>query len=292
MRDTNHMFIGDEYHFRLGIYLNAKRFVEEHNRRNTFKVGLNNLAHLTETEYKILQGYKKPKSIITTEHLRSTKANPPDSIDWRTKGVVNQVKDQGQCGSCWAFSTVQAQESQWAMHNNELLVLSEQQLVDCVKDCYGCDGGYPGYAMTWVKLFEHGMFTLEKDYPYEAVQGTCRFNKEKGVTKIKTHKSGSKNEEELKAEVAEYGVYSIVIDSTPYDFQLYKSGIYQSVVCSDIHLTHAVGLVGYGTENSVDFWIVRNSWSDQWGENGYIRIRRNYHNMCGVSAEARIPIVK
>lgn len=292
MRETNNFFVGDEYHFRLGIYLSAKRFVEEHNRHSSFKLGLNNLAHLTHTEYQQRLGVNNHK--IETEKADEkikTTISAPDSFDWREKGVCNIVKDQGQCGSCWAFSTIQAQESQWAIKHNQLFSLSEQHLIDCVKDCSGCLGGYPGRAMTWVKYLEHGMFMLESDYPYKAVEGKCQFDKNKGVTKIKTHKSGTRDEEVLKSEVAANGVYSICIDANSYEFHLYQSGIYTTNNCQQSYSNHAVGLVGYGTENGVDYWIVRNSWSSSWGENGYIRMRRNYRNMCGIATEAIIPVV-
>lgn len=293
MRETNNIFVGDEYHFRMGIFLANKRYVENFNRNGAFKVGLNNLAHLTQTEYKQMLGVRllgKEKEDIEISPVRNF--NAPDALDWRDKGIVNPVKDQGHCGSCWAFSTIQAQESQWALHHpGELYSLAEQQLVDCVRDCFGCNGGIPAWAMTYVKLFEHGLFMLESDYPYTAKDGHCAFDKSKGITKITTHTAGSKNEESLKEQLAENGVYSICIDASHTSFQLYTSGIYEEPACSSSTLDHAVGLVGYGSENGKDFWIVRNSWSETWGEKGYVRIRRNFNNHCGVASEAKIPVV-
>ncbi|EAY06235.1 Clan CA, family C1, cathepsin L-like cysteine peptidase [Trichomonas vaginalis G3] len=293
MRQTNNIFVGEEFHFRKGIFLTHKRFVEEHNRKSSFRCGLNQFAHLTPSEYQELLGYKQMKQKEEVEFAPLKNFNAPDSFDWREKGVVNAIKDQGQCGSCWAFSSIQAQESQWAIHHpGELYDLAEQQLVDCVHDCFGCNGGNVGWAYTWVKLFEHGMFMLQKDYPYTAKDGKCAFDKSKGITKITTHKKASHDEEALKTSVAENGPHAIAIDAGHDSFMMYESGVYEDASCSSSTLDHAVGLVGYGVDGDKDFWLVRNSWSTTWGEQGYVRIRRNYHNMCGVASEPMFPVVE
>lgn len=148
MRETNQIFTGDEYHLRLGIFLVNSRFVHEHNKRSTFKVTLNRFAAYTTAEYNILLGYRQI-NYIKSDPIKTI--NVPESIDWREKNVVTRVKDQGNCGSCWAFSAICAEESAWCINGNPLIELSEQNLVDCVFFCYGCNGGQMVLAYNYIK---------------------------------------------------------------------------------------------------------------------------------------------
>jgi cathepsin L len=287
------MFVGDEYHFRFGVYAANQRKVQEHNKANKFfKIEMNKLSTLTTPEYKSLLGHKSTASDKKVATISKIKA--PDAFDWRDKGIVNPIKDQAQCGSCWTFSVIQAQESQYALKKGKLYSLSEQNLVDCVDTCYGCDGGDEYLAYDYVIANQGGLFMTEDDYPYTAVDGTCKFDKTKGVAQVLSYirPTTTGNEEELKNGLAEKGVVSIAIDASSYSFQLYSSGIYNPTSCSSTYLDHAVGLVGYGTEDSVDYWIVRNSWGTSWGEEGYIRMIRNNNNKCGVATDVIIPQVE
>ncbi|EAY01875.1 Clan CA, family C1, cathepsin L-like cysteine peptidase [Trichomonas vaginalis G3] len=293
MRSTNNMFVGDEYHFRLGVYNTNKRRVQEHNRANSgYQLTMNHLSCMTPSEYKVLLGHKQTKKI--EGEAKIFKGDVPDAVDWRNAKIVNPIKDQAQCGSCWAFSVVQAQESQWALKKGQLLSLAEQNMVDCVDTCYGCDGGDEYLAYDYVIKHQKGLWMLETDYPYTARDGSCKFKAAKGVTLTKSYvrPTTTQNEDELKAGCAKGGVVSIAIDASGYDFQLYSSGIYNPKSCSSTFLDHAVGLVGYGTENKVDYWIVRNSWGTSWGEKGYIRMIRNNGNKCGVATDVIIPQVE
>lgn len=286
MRETNNIFTGDEYHFRLGIFLTNKRYIQEHNRAdNGFKVGLNHLAHLTPSEYKTLLGYRP----------RTTKKNPikltnvaKDSVDWRTKGIVNEIKNQAHCGSCWAFSAIQCCESRWAQAGNKLLIFSEQNIVDCVEACAGCNGGEPFAAINHVIRNQAGKFNLESDYPYTAVDGSCKFDGTKSVGLTRGYDDIQEVEDELQKAVSQ-GVVSVCIDASQQSFHLYKSGVYYEPACSSWDLDHAVGCVGYGTEGSSAYWIVRNSWGTVWGEEGYIRMARNRDNNCGIASEVILP---
>jgi len=285
MRETNNFFTGDEYKFRLGIFLQNKRMVQEFNRGDrTFKVALNKFAHYTPAEYNSLLGGRV--SIEFKDCKESTfKAN--DECDWRTKNVVNPIKDQAQCGSCWAFSAVTTHESAHAIATGKLYTLSEQNLVDCVTSCYGCNGGWPYKALDYIIKKQSGLFNLEEDYPYTAKDGKCQFNKEKGAAKITGYKSvKSASESDLAAKIAEMGPASIAIDAGQWSFQMYKEGIYDEPSCSSSRLNHAVGCVGYGSENGVNYWIVRNSWGTSWGEQGYIRMSKDKKNQCGVATNA------
>jgi len=153
--------------------------------KHDFFLSMNHLAHYTPAEYKAILGYKPNAG----KRISSTPSNfkAPDSIDWREKNVVNEIKDQGQCGSCWTFSTIQAQESQWAIKHNKLYSLSEQNLVDCVISCYGCNGGLMEPAYDYVIQYQQGKFMTEEDYPYTAKDGNCKFVLSKGVTQVTLH---------------------------------------------------------------------------------------------------------
>ena len=288
MRESNNMFTGEEYKTRLGIWMTNKRLVQEHNKAKGFLLSMNNLAHYTPAEYKAILGFKPNAA----KRLAATPSNfkAPESVDWRQKGVVNNIKDQGQCGSCWTFSTIQAQESQWAIKHNKLYSLSEQNLVDCVTSCYGCNGGLMEPAYDYVIKHQGGKFMTEEDYPYTARDGKCKFDASKAVTQVTgyiTVQEGS--ESDLEAKVAQYGPAAIAIDASHYSFQLYSTGIYDESSCSPEGLDHAVGCVGYGTEAGVNYWIVRNSWGTSWGENGYIRMVKDKNNQCGEASAACIP---
>jgi cathepsin L len=291
MRDTNNIFVGDEYKFRLGVFAQNQRRVQEFNRASSYKVEMNKFATYTEAEYKTLLGHR-PSHVEGKATVSNLKA--PESVDWRDKNIVNPVKDQAQCGSCWAFSVIQAQESQWALKKNQLPSLSEQNLVDCVTSCYGCNGGDEYISYDYVIKYQDGLWMTEEDYPYTGRDGSCKFDKTKGCCPVKSYirPTTTGNEDELAAGCAEKGVVSIAIDASNWDFQMYSSGIYNPSSCSSSRLDHAVGLVGYGTEGGVDYWIVRNSWGPSWGEQGYIRMIRNHNNHCGVATDVIIPLVE
>lgn len=293
MRETNQLFTGEEYHFRLGVYLANKRLVEEHNRGNFgYKLGMNHLACLTQAEYRVLLGYKNGQAQHKQNpvDIKPKTKSAPASVDWRTKGVVNPIKDQRNCGSCWAFGAIQAMESAWAINGNQLLVLSEQFLVDCALLCYGCDGGWPGTAYQFVLNEFNGQFMLNSDYPYEAQQGKCRFDSSKAVTKMKTYITIRPGETNLANAVADNGPIAAAMDASRSTFQLYTSGIYKDSHCSTI-LNHAIGVVGYGTEGAENYWIIRNSWSTEWGEKGYCRLAKDQRNMCGISNDCMYPYI-
>lgn len=286
MRSSNQFYTGEEYHFRLGIFLANSRLIQEFNScKKSFKLSLNKFACYTPTEYKTLLGRVQSPVKSRGNILKKSKGDEPTSIDWREKGAVNEIKDQGQCGSCWAFGTVQACESAYAISKGKLYSCSEQEIVDCCEYCSGCDGGVECVTLDYIIRLQDGYLMSEEDYPYKFVQQRCAWDKSKGINQIKSYIRGEKGDEDALKTLISQGVCDIGIDASKYSFQLYSGGIYDEPSCSSTALNHAVGLVGYGTMNDVDFWIVRNSWGKSWGEKGYIRMIRNNNNQCGVATD-------
>jgi len=213
----------------------------------------------------------------------------PAAYDWRDYGRVSPVKDQGSCGSCWAFSTVANLEGLYYANKGVMKTFSEQMLVDCDTSDSGCNGGLMEYAFTWLK--KNGGIMTDTDYPYKGVKSTCRSDKSKYVDMTITgyKKLGSSwstwsavDEDEVKEFLYETGPLAIALNADP--LQTYSSGILDvtSTKCPTSGINHAVTLVGYGTENNVDYWIVKNSWGTSWGEKGYFRIRRG-NGTCGIN---------
>jgi len=295
MRDTNQMFTANEYQLRLGIWQQNARFVREHNKANKdFKLTMNHLAALTPNEYRSLLTFKSiPRNHVSAAPVKSVPND--DAVDWRDKGVVNEVKDQAQCGSCWSFSAIQAVESQWAIVKGELLSLSEQNLVDCATkdyECEGCNGGLNDGALRFAIEQQAGGFMLESDYPYKGRDQDCKFDASKvKVTISKCNGVAVGSETDLADKCKNYGPISIAIDASHLSFQLYFHGIYNEKRCSSTELDHAVGCVGYGAEDDKKYWIVRNSWGKHWGEQGYIRMIKDENNQCGEATSAFYPTI-
>jgi len=216
----------------------------------------------------------------------------PNAVDWRTKGAVTSVKDQGSCGSCWAFSSSGAVEGMWAISTGVLLDLSEQQLVDCATGLaygsHGCSGGQMDGAFKYV--MGHGQCSLDS-YAYKGVQGTCQ--KCEGVAQVSSCSDVKANDQvSLKAAVAQQPV-SVAIEADTRYFQFYSDGVITSSSCGT-NLDHGVLIVGYGSENGNAYWLVKNSWGVGWGEDGYVKIARsdstNDAGICGIAMMASFPI--
>ncbi|KAL3076197.1 hypothetical protein niasHT_038334 [Heterodera trifolii] len=282
-------------------YFRAKKFIDAHNLafekgEVPFKVAPNHLMHFTPAQYKRIRGLQM-RSNRQRHNMAIQAGNSstlPEKLDWREKGAVTEVKDQGDCGSCWAFSATGAIEGALAQKkSSKIISLSEQNLVDCSSKYgnEGCDGGLMDNAFEYVR--DNNGLDTEESYPYEAVTGKCQFKNETvggTVVSFKDLKEG--DEEQLKIAVATIGPISVALDASNLSFQFYKTGVYYERWCSNRYLDHGVLLVGYGTdETHGDYWLVKNSWGPHWGENGYIRIARNKQNHCGIATMASYPVV-
>ena len=213
----------------------------------------------------------------------------PTSYDWRNYGRVSAVKDQGSCGSCWAFATVANLEGLYAATKGTIKTFSEQMLVDCDTSDSGCNGGLMEYSFTWLK--KNGGIMYQSDYPYVGYKGTCKSSSSKyadfkvtGYKKLGSSYStwSCVDEDQIKEFLYETGPLAIALNADP--LQTYSSGVLDltSTKCPSSGINHAVTLVGYGATTSVDYWIIKNSWGKSWGESGYFRIRRG-NGTCGVN---------
>ncbi|KAL5562446.1 hypothetical protein UlMin_032193 [Ulmus minor] len=285
---------------RFEIFKDNLRFVDEHNKENrTYKVGLNRFADLTNEEFRaIYLGAKMDRKGKLSGSRKSDRYafragdKLPESVDWRKEGAVPPVKDQGSCGSCWAFSTIGAVEGINKIVTGELISLSEQELVDCDTSYnQGCNGGLMDYAFEFI--INNGGIDSEEDYPYGGRDGRCdQIRKNAHVVTIDGYEDVPENDENaLKKAVANQPV-SVAIEAGGREFQLYQSGVFTGRCGTQ--LDHGVVAVGYGTENGKDYWIVRNSWGSSWGEDGYLRMERNLGSAstgkCGIAIEPSYPI--
>lgn len=269
------------------IFKNNLIFIERHNQKNeSYKLEVNDF-----TDQKISSN----NHFITSENGNyeiDDSIIVPMAIDWREKGAVTHVKNQANCGSCWSFSATGSIEGINAITNGKLLNISEQQLIDCSTDYgnNGCEGGSMDLAFKYV--IKNGLCS-EKEYPYTAQEGSCE--ECDTVVNITGYQDiTNNNEKALKRVVAQQPV-SVAIQANSRSFQMYSSGIYSDLSCGN-QLDHGVLIVGYGYDlfHDMDYWIVKNSWGPNWGENGYIRMERNIQDssgLCGIAMQPSIPTI-
>ncbi|XP_048470126.1 procathepsin L-like [Rhincodon typus] len=290
------------------------RYIEQHNLehlmgKHTFTVGMNRYGDLTTEEFnELMNGFFQAEADNSTEEdvdegddfdedvddLESDEIEEGDddlkfgAVDWRKWGLVTQVKSQGACGSCWAFSVTGAIEGQWAKVCRRLVSLSEQNLLDCDRRNHGCSGGNKKLAFRYVR--RKGIES-ENTYPYTAQQGPCKFQKKNTAAIIGRYRNVQRGEHYLAWALRKIGPIAVSLNAHLKSFHLYKKGVYADSRCTQ-RRGHAVLLVGYGRENGMNYWLVKNSWGTEWGEEGYIKIAKNKGNLCGIANHAVYPTVK
>ena len=253
--------------------------VETHNKRQeeiTFETNLNEFSGLSHDEFmaKFLSKDLNQSAIVDLpgDQLEPTMQNDytqlPNRFDWRDYGMVTPVRHQGSCGTCWSFTNTGAVETLYANKYGQLVELSEQEINDCLRTGsfknWGCNGGWPHNG------FYYAMNTglvAERDSPYLQKDAYCPSNRNMKRYKIRGYsKISYGDEQEMKRVVATYGPIAVAIDASDWGFAYYSKGVYTSRTCKKNVHNHAVLVVGYGTENGLDYWLIKNSWGTNWGE--------------------------
>jgi len=282
---------------RFQIFKENAQYIYHHNHKShSYTLALNEFADLTDEEFtqRYLLSAPQPNCSATKGSyiLHSVDDKLPNAVDWRQKGVVSAVKNQGTCGSCWTFSTTGAMESHWTIVKGVKKLFSEQQLVDCAQafDNHGCEGGLPSHAFEYIR---YNGLTTEDQYVYHGKDQKCQYTKSMAVGSC----AGSQNitqgaENELVDAIANVGPVSIAFEVAS-DFRFYKDGVYNSKVCKSgpQNVNHAVLAVGYNsTVSNMPYYIIKNSWGATWGMDGYFLMIRD-KNMCGIATCASYPLV-
>ena len=281
----------EEYKLRQEIFIRTELAIEELNTKNAnYTAGHNKFSDWTQAEKDQLLGLKNmdlPEPYYPKIGFSGERNGSP--IDWRTvDGVVTPVKDQGACGSCWAFSATETVESAWVIAGNEQVIMAPQELVDCAKSIltnHGCNGGWYYYAWDWLKTHKS---MRESDYPYTSgttgEETTCAYDESKGVTNTKGYVHVAEDTASIKAAIEQRPV-SVAVSAGNDVFMYYTGGIITEDMGCPTRVDHAIQAVGWGSEGGQDYYIVRNSWSADWGEDGFVRIGTGSGaGTCGINA--------
>uniref|UniRef100_A0A667ZIC2 Cathepsin 12 n=1 Tax=Myripristis murdjan TaxID=586833 RepID=A0A667ZIC2_9TELE len=277
---------------RRAIWENNMRVIDENNQgffmgTRLFTMAMNKYGAMMNAQF-----VRRGKNASARKLRHNAEKLGAHLVDYRAMGYVTEVKDQGYCGSCWAFSTTGAIEGQIYKRTGRLTSLSEQNLVDCSRPygTYGCNGAWMANAYDYV--INNGLQSTST-YPYTSVDTQpCFYDSRLSVAHISDYRFIPKGDEQALADaVATIGPITVAIDADHPSFLFYSSGIYEEPNCNPNNLSHAVLLVGYGSEEGQDYWIIKNSWGTSWGEGGYMRLIRDGSNTCGIASYALYPIL-
>ncbi|KAF6162437.1 hypothetical protein GIB67_017325 [Kingdonia uniflora] len=282
-----------EIKLRFGHFVKSLKMIRSAKRKGVpYSLALNQFADMSWEEF-------RSQKLGAAQNCSATRGNHklagvllPEKKDWREEGIVSPVKNQGHCGSCWTFSSTGALEAAYKQLFGKVVSLSEQQLVDCAKpfNNFGCNGGLPSQAFEYIKY--SGGLETEDAYPYTGVNGICRHSSENVAVKVVDSVNITQGaEDELKDAVAFVRPVSVAFEVVN-GFKLYSGGVYTSTTCGSdpMDVNHAVLAVGYGVEDGIPYWLIKNSWGVDWGDNGYFKMEMG-KNMCGVATCASYPIV-
>jgi len=288
---------GAEFVKRLEIFIKEVENIETHNAdpKHTYTLGLNQFSHMTRSEWKdaVRIGATRPPNLrrnAPNVHGEPT-SDPPTEVDWVAQGAVTPVKNQGQCGSCWSFSTTGSLEGAYFLKTGTLASFSEQELVSCDETDNGCNGGWMDDAFSWIKT--NGGIQSEANYPYTSgagVTGSCggTSNSVTGSAPSSYTDVQAGSTSALMSAVAQQPV-SVAIQADQMAFKSYSGGVLTGACGTQ--LDHGVLAVGYGTLDGVDYWKVKNSWGPTWGQDGYVLIERNANDKCGILDSASYPVM-
>ncbi|KAJ5076055.1 cathepsin l [Anaeramoeba ignava] len=277
----NKRYTANEEAMRFKIFQGNLKRIREHNAGDhSYTMGVNQFTDLTNKEYQ--QKYLSPIKMLVAPRAQEKVQIVGGQFNWVDHGAVTPIKDQGQCGSCWTFSTTGMIEGCTVADGGSLISLSEQEIVDCDNGGYGCSGGWPYQAMAWVT--QNGGLCSEQDYPYVAYDQSCQSSSCNSVTTLNSHAQYS-SETQMMNEIQSKGPISIAVDASGDGFMNYNGGVYSGDDCSQTQLDHAILIVGYNTDANPPYWIVKNSWGTSWGLSGYIWMEYG-QNTCGLATQA------
>ena len=278
----------EEFELRKELFRATHNYIAEANaREGSYTAGHNMFSDWTAEEKNGLLGLKGMPTPEETEAVEIESNATPSSWDWRAQGKTTAVKDQGSCGSCWAFSATEVIESIWMIAGNSEQVLAPQQFVDCSWDYNnnGCNGGWYFWAYDYL-MGENAKLAKESDYPYTARDQSCKNTSGAGVTGVSGYDKVARKAQAIRDSIYQNGPNNVAVAAGNNVFMYYTGGIITANEGCPTRIDHAIVAVGYGSENGTDYAIVRNSWGTGWGEQGFVRLELvdGYFGTCGVNS--------